>query len=93
MFNQGNIFQVFPESDHDLVVVKGGQEIFEDNALLLNMLYNKQKRVKQLGDFIKDRIEEKQAEILRKPIILKRKYEKKEKTEKTEISHDETEIG
>lgn len=83
MFNQGNIFQVYPESDHDLTVVKGGQEIFEENSSLLNILYNNQKYVKQLGDFIKNRIEERQTEILCKPIILKRKYERKEKNDKS----------
>lgn len=90
MFNQGNIFQVYAEGDHDLSVVKGGQEVFEENAVLLNILYNNQKEAKQLGDYIKERIEDKQAQILCKPIILKRKYEKKEKdhTQEEEIGNE-----
>ena len=64
MTNDGNIFQIYAEGNHDLNIVKGGQQLFEPNAELINALYLENKKTKALGDVLIAQIQEKQRALM-----------------------------
>ncbi len=86
MFNEGNIFKIYPEDTHSLTVVKGGQELYEDSALLINETYKKKKLNEALGNYIKTRIDDKIAKMMSEKVPLVRVKSVKTKTEENTTS-------
>lgn len=70
MFNEGNIYKIYPEDSHCLTVVKGGQEMFDKNCELLNELYKHKKLNEALGKYIQEKIDEKITKTMQDKISL-----------------------
>jgi hypothetical protein len=63
MFNDGNVYQVYPEGDNELTVVKGGQCLYQNNLPLYQNIFNQKQKINALGQLAKEKIDEKIAEI------------------------------
>lgn len=63
MFNDGNIYQIYPEGNHELTVVKGGQNLYEPNLPLYQAIFNQKQKIKVLGKITEEKIEEKIAAV------------------------------
>lgn len=81
MTNDGNIFQIYAEGNHDLTVVKGGQQLFEPNAALINEMYLENKKTVALGEVIKDKITEKQRALMSDKIHVSHKIKPQKETD------------
>lgn len=59
MYNEGNIYQLFVEDNHDVSVVVNPRDLYDDNYQVLNKLYTEKKLKKEIVKQIQNKINEK----------------------------------
>lgn len=80
MCNDGNIFKICPEGNHCLSICSGGQEMFDNNAQLINEAYKTKKLNKAIGESIKSLIDEKIAKIMSEKVSVIKTPKRNDKT-------------
>lgn len=66
MVNDGNIFQIYAEGNHDISVVKGGQRLFDRDNELLNLIHKERKYNEARAQFLTEQITEAQKYLMTK---------------------------
>ena len=59
MFNDGNIYQLIVEDNHDVSVIINPKQLFDDNYQLLNKIYHEKKLKKEIINKIKQKLDNK----------------------------------
>ncbi len=62
MFNEGNIYQLIVENNHDVSVVINPKNLYDDDYKLINKIYTEKKLRKEVINQIKNKIDEKLLE-------------------------------
>ena len=66
MVNDGNIFQIYAEGNHDISVVKGGQRLYDRDNELLNLIHKERKYNEARAQFLTEQITEAQKYLMTK---------------------------
>lgn len=64
MVNDGNIFQIYAEGNHDICVVKGGQRLYDKDNELLNLIHKERKENQARAELLKEKITEAQNRLM-----------------------------